>query len=254
MRSDEIKQGVERAPHRALLKALGLTDSDIAKPFIGIANSYTTIVPGHIHLKQLAEAAREGILSAGGIPFEFNTIAVCDGIAMGHEGMRYSLPSRELIADSVEVMAQAHRLDGLILISNCDKITPGMLMAAARLNIPAISLTGGAMQSGIFTGEKVGVNTVFEAMGKVIANKLTPTDLQKLEDTACPGCGSCNGMFTANTMACLTEALGMSLPGCATALAASAKKHGTGRKHKFGFASFSRRQRSRNHTFAGRVR
>jgi dihydroxy-acid dehydratase len=224
MRSDEIKQGVERAPHRALLKALGLTDSDIAKPFIGIANSYTTIVPGHIHLKQLAEAAREGILSAGGTPFEFNTIAVCDGIAMGHQGMRYSLPSRELIADSVEVMAQAHRLDGLILISNCDKITPGMLMAAARLNIPAISLTGGAMQSGIFTGEKVGVNTVFEAMGKVIANKLTPSNLQKLEDAACPGCGSCNGMFTANTMACLTEALGLSLPGCATALATSAKK------------------------------
>ena len=224
MRSDEIKQGIERAPHRALLKALGLTDSDIAKPFIGIANSYTTIVPGHIHLKHLAQAAREGILSAGGTPFEFNTIAVCDGIAMGHQGMRYSLPSRELIADSVEVMTQAHRLDGLILISNCDKITPGMLMAAARLDIPAISLTGGAMQSGTFTGEKVGVNTVFEAMGKVIANKLTPTDLQKLEDTACPGCGSCNGMFTANTMACLTEALGISLPGCATALATSAKK------------------------------
>jgi dihydroxy-acid dehydratase len=224
MRSDEIKQGIERASHRALLKALGLTDIDIAKPFIGIANSYTTLVPGHIHLQQLARATAQGIAVAGGTPFEFNTIAVCDGIAMGHEGMRYSLPSRELIADSVEVMAQAHRLDGLVLLSNCDKVTPGMLMAAARLNIPAIALTGGPMASGKFNSEKVGVNTVFEAMGKVIADKLTEKDLQELEDTACPGCGSCNGMFTANTMACLTEALGMSLPGCATALAISAKK------------------------------
>jgi dihydroxy-acid dehydratase len=224
MRSDEIKQGVERAPHRALLKALGLTDSDIAKPFIGIANSYTTIVPGHTHLQQLAEAAKQGILQAGATPFEFNTIAVCDGIAMGHEGMRYSLPSRELIADSVEVMAQAHRLDGIILISNCDKVTPGMLMAAARLDIPAISLTGGAMQSGNLAGEKIGVSNVFEAMGKVYAGKMNEKDLAQLENTACPGCGSCNGMFTANTMACLTEALGMSLPDCATALAATAKK------------------------------
>jgi dihydroxy-acid dehydratase len=224
MRSDEIKQGVERAAHRALLKALGLTDQDIAKPFIGIANSYTDIVPGHIHLRQLGEAAREGIRAAGGTPFEFNTIAVCDGLAMGHEGMRYSLPSRELIADSVEVMAQAHRLDGLVLISNCDKVTPGMLMAAARLNIPAISLTGGAMESGILHGEKVGVTNVFEAMGKVYADKMKAEDLAELENAACPGCGSCNGMFTANTMACLTEALGISFPGCGTALANSAKK------------------------------
>ena len=224
MRSDEIKQGVERAAHRALLKALGLTNSDIAKPFIGIANSYTSIVPGHVHLQQLAEAAKEGILQAGGTPFEFNTIAVCDGLAMGHEGMRYSLPSRELIADSVEVMAQAHRLDGLVLISNCDKVTPGMLMAAARIDIPAISLTGGAMASGFLAGEKVGVTNVFEAMGKVYADKMNEKDLVQLENAACPGCGSCNGMFTANTMACLTEALGMSLPGCATALAISAAK------------------------------
>jgi dihydroxy-acid dehydratase len=224
MRSDEIKKGVERAPHRALLKALGLTDSDMAKPFIGIANSYTTIVPGHVHLRQLAEAAKEGILAAGGTPFEFNTIAVCDGLAMGHEGMRYSLPSRELIADSVEIMAQAHRLDGLVLISNCDKVTPGMLIAAARLDIPAISLTGGAMKSGNLAGEKIGVNTVFEAMGKVYADKMNQKELAQLEDTACPGCGSCNGMFTANTMACLTEALGMSLPYCATTLATSAHK------------------------------
>ena len=152
MRSDMVKKGVEKSPHRALLKALGLTDKDIAKPFIGVANSYTNIVPGHIHLNQIADAVKAGVTAAGGTPFEFNTIAVCDGIAMGHEGMRYSLPSRELIADSVEVMTQAHRLDGLVLVTNCDKITPGMLMAAARLNIPAIMVTGGPMASGWLNG------------------------------------------------------------------------------------------------------
>ena len=225
MRSDEIKIGTERAPHRALLKSLGLTDQDIAKPFIGIANSYTSIVPGHVHLRELGEAVKEGILEAGGTPFEFNTIAVCDGIAMGHEGMRYSLPSRELIADSVEIMMQAHRLDGMVMISNCDKITPGMLMAAARLNVPAISVTGGPMESGVFEGKKVGVNNVFEAVGKVFAGKMTAEESTKLENVACPGCGSCNGMFTANTMACVTEALGMSLPYCDTALANGALKH-----------------------------
>ncbi len=224
MRSDEIKLGTERAPHRALLKSLGLTDQDIAKPFIGIANSYTSIVPGHIHLRALGEAVKEGILEAGGTPFEFNTIAVCDGIAMGHEGMRYSLPSRELIADSVEIMMQAHRLDGMVMISNCDKVTPGMLMAAARLNVPAISVTGGPMESGVLEGQKVGVNNVFEAVGKVFAGKMTAEESAMLEGVACPGCGSCNGMFTANTMACVTEALGMSLPYCATALANGALK------------------------------
>jgi dihydroxy-acid dehydratase len=224
MRSDEIKRGIERAPHRALLKALGLTDKDIAKPFIGVANSFTTIVPGHIHLRSIAEAVKAGILAAGGTPFEFNTIAVCDGLAMGHQGMRYSLPSRELIADSVEVMMQAHRLDGMVLISNCDKVTPGMLIAAARLNVPAISVTGGAMASGNLEGKKVGVNSVFEAVGEVFAGKMTETEATQLENAACPGCGSCNGMFTANTMACMTEALGMSLPYCATALATSAMK------------------------------
>lgn len=224
MRSDEIKTGVERAPHRALLKALGLSDKDIAKPFIGIANSYNSIVPGHLHLNDIAELVKEGIVTAGATPFEFNTIGVCDGIAMGHEGMRYSLPSRELIADSVEVMVQAHRLDGLVMISNCDKITPGMLMAAARVDIPAIMVTGGAMKSGMFKGKKVGVSNVFEGMGRVFAKKMTPQELRDLEDAACPGCGSCNGMFTANTMACLTEAVGMSLPYCSTALARSAKK------------------------------
>jgi dihydroxy-acid dehydratase len=224
MRSDLIKKGIDKAPHRALLKALGLTDEDIAKPFIGVANSYTTIVPGHIHLNEIAAAAKAGIEAAGGTPFEFNTIAVCDGLAMGHEGMRYSLPSRELIADSVEVMAQAHRLDGLVLVSNCDKVTPGMLMAAARLDIPAISVTGGPMASGTFRGRKIGYSNMPEGLGQVYAGKMKPEELIQLENAACPGCGSCNGMFTANTMACVTEALGMSLPYCATALANSAMK------------------------------
>jgi len=224
MRSDELKRGVERAAHRALLKADGLTDNDLAKPFVGVANSYTNIVPGHIHLLRIGEAVKQGILAAGGIPFEFNTIAVCDGLAMGHEGMRYSLPSRELIADSVEVMMQAHRLDGMVMISNCDKVTPGMLMAAARLDVPAISVTGGAMESGYFYGKKVGVDSVFEAIGKAFAGKISSEELHRLESLACPGCGSCNGLFTANTMACMTEALGMSLPYCATALATSAAK------------------------------
>jgi dihydroxy-acid dehydratase len=224
LRSDDLKRGVERAAHRSLLKALGLTDEDMTKPFIGVANSFTNIVPGHVHLRSIGEAVKEGILAAGGVPFEFNTIAVCDGLAMGHEGMRYSLPSRELIADSVEIMMQAHRLDGMVLISNCDKVTPGMLIAAARLDVPAISVTGGAMASGRLDGNKVGVNNVFEAVGKAFADKINSEELARLENAACPGCGSCNGMFTANTMSCMTEALGMSLPYCATALATSAMK------------------------------
>ena len=224
MRSDQIKKGTEKAPHRALLKSLGLQDDDIAKPLIGIANSYTNIVPGHIHLRVIGEAVKEGILSAGGTPFEFNTIAVCDGIAMGHEGMRYSLPSREIIADSVEIMLQAHSLDGLVMISNCDKITPGMLMAAARVNIPAIMVTGGPMAAGCHHGKKISYSSMPEALGQVAAGKMTEGELLEMEATACPGCGSCSGMFTANTMACLTEALGMSLPYCATSLANSAFK------------------------------
>ncbi len=224
MRSDEIKRGLERAPHRALLKALGLTDQDMDRPFIGVANSFTTIVPGHIHLNEIAKAVKSGIAAAGGTPFEFNTIAVCDGLTMGHEGMRYSLPSRELIADSVEIMVQAHRLDGVVLISNCDKVTPGMLMATARLDVPAIVVTGGPMASGLLDGKKIGIVSVFEGLGKVFAGKMSEEELRRLEDAACPGCGSCNGMFTANTMACITEALGMSLPYCATSLATSALK------------------------------
>jgi dihydroxy-acid dehydratase len=224
LRSDAVKIGIERAPHRALLKALGITDNDLNKPFIAIANSYTNVVPGHVHLNQVAEAVKAGVISAGGVPFEFNTIGICDGIAMGHSGMRYSLPSRELIADSVEVMVQAHRFDGMVLISTCDKITPGMLMAAARLNIPAIMVTGGPMLSGVYKGKKVGTDSMFEAIGKVAAGKMSEEELKCLEDVACPTCGSCNGMFTANTMACVTEALGMSLAGCATPPAVSAER------------------------------
>ncbi|UCH70131.1 MAG: dihydroxy-acid dehydratase [Candidatus Bathyarchaeota archaeon] len=224
MRSDEIKRGVRRAPHRALLKALGVTDSDMGKPFIAVANSFTSVVPGHTHLNRIAEAVKAGIQFAGGVPFEFNTIAVCDGIAMGHEGMRYSLPSREVIADSVEIMVQAHRFDGMVLVTNCDKVTPGMLMASARLNIPSIVVTGGPMLAGVLDDKKVSFASISEAVGKVVAGEMSQEELKRLEDAACPGCGSCSGMFTANTMACITETLGMSLPGCATALAASASK------------------------------
>ena len=224
MRSDAIKHGIERAPHRALLKALGIIEKDLDKPFIAIVNSFATVVPGHAHLDRVADAAKAGILSAGGMPFEFNTIAICDGLAMGHEGMRYSLPSRELIADSVEVMVQAHRFDGMVLVTNCDKITPGMLMAAARLNVPALVVTGGPMLSGTYKGKRVGTASVFEAVGEFAAGKMSEEELKKLEDSACPSCGSCNGMFTANTMACVTEALGMSLPGCATPSAVGAAR------------------------------
>jgi len=224
LRSDEIKRGVKRAPHRALLKALGVTDRDMDKPFIAVVNSFTTVVPGHIHLNRIAEEVKAGVRSAGGVPFEFNTIAVCDGIAMGHEGMRYSLPSREVIADSVEIMVQAHRFDGMVLVTNCDKVTPGMLMAAARLNVPSIVVTGGPMLTGVLDGKRASFASISEAVGKVLAGEMSEGELKRLEDSACPGCGSCSGMFTANTMACITEALGMSLPGCATALAVSALK------------------------------
>ena len=224
MRSDEMKSGVERAPQRALLKSLGLRDEDIDKPFIGVANSFTTLVPGHVHLNDIANAVKMGITAAGGTPFEFNTIAVCDGLAMGHQGMRYSMPSREIVADSVEVMVQAHRLDGVVLISNCDKVTPGMLMAAARLDIPAIAVTGGPMLSGRLDGKTVSFATIAEAVGEILSGKINKEQLKRLENSACPGCGSCSGMFTANTMACITEALGMSLPYCATSLAVSALK------------------------------
>lgn len=224
MRSDEIKKGFERAPHRSLLRACGLTDEDFKKPFIGIANSYTNIVPGHLHLKALAEAIKAGVNQAGGIPFEFHTMAICDGIAMNHDGMRYSLASREIIADTVESMIQAHRLDGLILLSSCDKIVPGMLMAAARLNIPSIAVTGGPMLPGECQGKNVDLINVYEGVGALSEGRISPKDLEELEKCACPGPGSCAGLFTANSMACLTEAMGMSLPGCATAHAVDSKK------------------------------
>jgi dihydroxy-acid dehydratase len=230
LRSDTVKHGLERAPHRAILKCLGLTEEDFEKPFIAVANSFTETVPGHMHLDRLAESVKAGVQAAGGVPFEFNTIAVCDGLAMGHEGMNYSLPSRELIADSIEVMVQAHRFDGLVLLTNCDKITPGMMMAAARLDIPSIVVTGGPMLSGFYKGRKVDVTAIFEAVGEASAGKITEEELEEIEDRAFPGCGSCNGMYTANTMACVAESIGMSLPGCATALAVSSEKVRIARK------------------------
>jgi dihydroxy-acid dehydratase len=220
MKSEALKKGVERAPHRSLLRALGVRPEDTHKPFIGVVNSFTEIVPGHIHLRGIADEVKEGIRHAGGVPFEFNTIAVCDGLAMNHSGMKYSLPSRELIADTIEVMAQAHAFDGLVFIPNCDKVIPGMLMAAARLNIPSIFVSGGPMLAGKWQTSqgtnKVDLSSVFEAVGKVFNNQMTETELESLVDVACPGCGSCSGMFTANTMNCLTEALGMALPGNGT--------------------------------------
>jgi dihydroxy-acid dehydratase len=224
MRSDNIKKGIHRAPHRSLLRACGVTDSEMDKPFIGIANSFTDIVPGHLHLKQIADAVKMGINQAGGVPFEFSTMAICDGISMNHDGMRYSLASREIVADTVESMAQAHSLDALVLIPTCDKTVPGMLMAAARLDIPAIVVTGGPMLPGEYKGEVVDFINVSEAVGQVSAGKMSEEELDELERCACPGAGSCAGLFTANSMACLTETMGMSLPYCATTHAVDAHK------------------------------
>jgi dihydroxy-acid dehydratase len=229
MKSDAVKKGVERAPHRSLLYALGCTKEELGKPFIGIVNSFTEIVPGHKHLREIADAVKQGVRAAGGVPFEFNTVAVCDGIAMNHAGMKYSLPSRELIADSVEIMAEAHAFDGLVFIPNCDKIIPGMLMAAVRLNVPSIFISGGPMLAGHLNGKMVDLNNVFEGVGSVTAGKMTEAQLTELEQQACPGCGSCAGMFTANTMNCLTEALGMGLPGNGTIPAVDARRHALAR-------------------------
>ena len=224
MRSDLMKKGIERAPHRSLLKAMGYTDSEIEKPIIGVANSANEIVPGHIHLHEIARAVKDGIRSAGGLPIEFSTIAVCDGLAMGHLGMKYSLCSRELIADSVETMVMAHPFDGFVLIPNCDKSVPGMLMVALRLNIPAILISGGPMLAGYFQGEALDLISVFEAVGSFASGKITEERLKLLEDNACPGYGSCSGMFTANSMNCLSEALGMALPGNGTIPAVMAER------------------------------
>ena len=224
MYSDRVKRDVARAPHRSLFYAAGLTPEELARPIIGIANSFNEIVPGHVHLRSVAEAVKAGVRSAGGTPLEFNTIAICDGIAMGHDGMRYSLPSRELIADSVESMAMAHAFDGLVMIPNCDKIVPGMLMAAARINRPTVVVSGGPMLAGRHGGKPVDLKTLFEAVGKHEAGTMDAAELAELERSACPGCGSCAGLFTANTMNCLTEALGMGLPGNGTIPAVSAER------------------------------
>ncbi len=212
MRSDRMKKGIERAPHRSLFKALGLTDREIEKPMIGIANSANEVIPGHLHLQQISNAVKAGIRMAGGTPLEFYTIGICDGIIMGHEGMKYSLSSRELIADSIESMAMAYPFDGLVLIPNCDKIIPGMLMAAARLDIPAILVSGGPMLAGEFLGKKIDLISVFESIGKVRKGEMSKEDLKEIEGCACPGVGSCAGMFTANSMNCLSEVLGLALP------------------------------------------
>ena len=225
MRSKIIKEGLERVPHRALLYATGIPKTEMRKPFIGVATSFTDIIPGHIGMRDLERFIEKGIHTANGYPFFFGLPGICDGIAMGHTGMHYSLPSRELIADMVETIAEAHQFDGLVLLTNCDKITPGMLMAAARINIPSIVVTAGPMLSGHLRGKRLSlVNDTFEAIGKYKKGLIKDKELEDLEICACPGAGSCQGMYTANTMACVTEALGMSLPRCATSLAVSADK------------------------------
>ena len=220
MKSDTVKRGPERAPHRSLFYALGCTASDFDKPFIGVINSYNRIIPGHMHLDAVARAVQDGIRSAGGVPFEVNTIGVCDGIAMNHPGMKYSLPSRELIADSSETVAEAHQFDALVFVCSCDKIVPGMLMAAARVNVPAIIVSGGPMMAGhVHSGNEertIDLSSLFEAVGKTLNGQMTEETLEDWTRNACPGCGSCSGMFTANTMNCMTEALGMALPGNGT--------------------------------------
>jgi len=230
MRSDVMKKGLERAPHRSLFKAMGYTDEELARPLIGVVNSANEIIPGHIHLDILAQDVKAGIRMTGGTPVMFPVIGVCDGIAMGHEGMKFSLASRELIADSIEVMAMAHPFDGLVMIPNCDKIIPGMLMAALRLNIPTVFVSGGPMMAGLSGGSPADLITVFEGVGKVKAGKIRQRDLQALEDEACPGCGSCAGMFTANSMNCLTEAIGLGLPGNGTIPAVHAARRRLAKK------------------------
>ncbi len=224
MLSDLVKKGLEKAPHRSLFKAMGYTDEELRRPLIGIVNAHNEIVPGHIHLDTIARAAKDGVRMAGGTPMEFPVIGVCDGIAMNHEGMKYSLASRELIADSIEIMARAHAFDGLVMIPNCDKIVPGMLMAAARLDLPTIFISGGPMLAGIFQGRKAALSDIFEGIGAVKAGKMTAQELAEMETAICPGCGSCAGMFTANSMNCITEVLGMALPGNGTIPAVAAAR------------------------------
>jgi len=224
MRSDLIKKGLERAPHRSLLKAIGYTDEEIRRPLIGIGHAHNEIIPGHIHLDRILEAVKTGVRMAGGTPIAFGTIGVCDGIAMNHSGMKYSLASREIIADSMEIMAMAHPFDALVMIPNCDKVTPGMLMAMLRVNIPALMVSGGPMLTGRFQGREVNLISVFEGVGRVKAKTMSEEELGELEDAACPGCGSCAGMFTANSMNCLAEAIGLALPGNGTIPAVAAAR------------------------------
>jgi dihydroxy-acid dehydratase len=231
MRSDQIKRGVQRAPHRALLKATGITDEEMAKPFVAVVNSYVDIVPGHVHLQGFGQLVKQAIRASGGVPFEFNTIGVDDGIAMGHGGMKFSLPSRELIADSVETMISAHCFDGMICIPNCDKIVPGMIMAAMRLDIPTIFISGGPMPAGVTPdGRVVDLISVFEGIGAFQAGVIDDAELKILEDHACPSCGSCSGLFTANSMNCILEALGLALPFNGTALAETEERHALAEK------------------------
>lgn len=220
LKSDIVKKGSTRAAHRSLFYAMGYTPQELEKPMIGIVNAFNEIIPGHMHLRDVAEAVKIGVAAGGGMPVEFPAIGICDGIAMGHDGMKYPLPSRELIADSIEAVAIGHRFDGLVMIPNCDKIVPGMLMAAARLNIPCVVMSGGPMLAGRYQGRDISVSTMFEAAGLFEAGKITAGELDQMEKAACPGCGSCAGMFTANTMNCMAEALGMALPGNGTIPAA----------------------------------
>lgn len=225
MRSNQIKKGIERTPHRALLYSTGLTEEALNKPFVGIGSSFSDIVPGHILMRGMERFIERGVEAGGGFPFIFGIPAICDGICMGHPGMRYSLPSREIIADSIEAVAQAHCFDGLILLTNCDKITPGTLMAAARINLPTIIITAGPMTSGRFKEKRLSyVRDAFEVIGRFKKGEISEAELRVLEKEVCPGAGSCQGMYTANTMACLTEVMGMSLPGSGCALAVSAKR------------------------------
>ncbi len=216
MRSDRMKKGVKRAPHRSLFKALGLTNEEIGRPIIGIAGSYNEIIPGHMHLRQIIDAVKAGVRLAGGIPLEFGTIGICDGLAMNHIGMKYSLPTRQIISDSIEATGMATPFDGMVLIPNCDKVVPGMLMAAGKLNIPSIVISGGPMLAGKFKGQKIGLSNMFEYVGEYERGNMTLEELECAENAACPTCGSCSGMYTANTMNCLTEAMGMGLPGNGT--------------------------------------
>jgi len=225
MRSDSFKKGDSRAPHRALLYATGLSERELDRPIIAVVNSYSELIPGHKHLREIADRVKAGIRYGGGVPLEFNVIGICDGLAMNHMGMKYSLPSRELIADSVESMLKAQPVDGAVFIPNCDKIVPGMLMGGARVNIPSIFVSGGPMLSGRFRGEKIGLSETFEAVGQRAAGKITEEDLTELEKCACPTCGSCAGMFTANSMNCLTEAIGLGLPGNGTIPAVMSKRY-----------------------------